>query len=279
MVSVNHAIRKGQNVLYISLAVWVLCFFTAFGYVVYATQIENPIVHPGLLAIILFPLSFVILFIVWGILIVHWKIWSYTYVHNIHKFQRDAENYNLLYSNKKIQNWFEIKTSRQKAKLKKLEERFLDPEPQGELLTHSVLPEQINVGMLWSSLIILSLSALCSLGVGVFFIIMTINIFYTLFGVLMILFGLWLFKTQILSKRIKFILSKEGIIFDKDEFVEWSKITRVEGYLLHINIEYTNQYGTAVTKSYNLKDMNKNFLQLDDYIKYYRHQYKSENEN
>ena len=278
MVSVNNAIRKGLKVLYVSLGIWLTIFFLGFfGTIIYSEVSDSELImHPLLLIVLSFVLSFVMLFVVWGFLITRWKIWAYENVHDIIAFQQRAEEYYLLYRNKKTQNFFEIKTTKQRARLKELEKRFDEPRPKEEVVLSEHLQENLEVRTRLSSIIILSLSALCTLGVGVFILAATPNYLYLLIGIALIFLAGWLFVKQILPKRIKFIIEKEGILFMPDENVNWSQIKEVTGHLKYISIEYTDKYGQSVLKNFDLRDMNKNFLEIEDAINSFRNNYKED---
>lgn len=75
-----------------------------------------------------FLVGLILSFICWGFTVVHWKIWAYTNVRNLHELKKRAINDKLIHPDGSFFNRFEIMSTSQRQTLATLERRFSEPD-------------------------------------------------------------------------------------------------------------------------------------------------------
>ncbi|MBP1838857.1 hypothetical protein [Formosa algae] len=117
-ISVNKAINRGHLIVNIPV------FVSMFGIPALALYLAQNNSIPKWGVVISFIIGFIVAWLVWSFMITKWRIWAFDNVRNVHELKKRAIAEKLIWNDGKIFEKTEIKSPKQKRKLKLLEKKF-----------------------------------------------------------------------------------------------------------------------------------------------------------
>lgn len=264
-VTVDEALNKGRlKLVYLPLVI--IIGFIGAGLLLYKNQfIGEWVLFPSLI------LGVTCGWLAWSYFANKWKIWAYQNVRNIHELQRKAIEEKLVWRGG---SWFEkteFKSTEQKAKLKSLQQNFLEKD---------LYKDDINVPketVIFYSKGILSFLLIISLGMISLGIYSIFEKEY--FGSFLIFFGLYLTYEQIKKLRDnepQIIINDKGIVLKDKKLISWNKIhddrvfTRSSGKSSKTYLAFNNEM-------IEVDDLTIRLNQLENLLHVYRVRFENKN--
>ncbi|MBA0883208.1 hypothetical protein GTZ96_005815 [Flavobacterium sp. BBQ-18] len=266
-ISVEQALRRGR---------WQLKYLpmiATFGCITGSFFISNQTTTGGWVIPIGFISGFSIGWLVWSYFVMEWKIWAYENVRNIHELQRKAVDEKLIWESG---SWFEkteFKNYQQKLKLKQLEEKFLEKD---------IFKDDISVPretiIFYSRITIL---VLLILFLGVSFLGTYLLVEKEYFGLILLIFGLFLSFNQIKKLKDKapqIILNDKGIKLKNENLIPWSKIYN-DRVFSQSNGKSSTNYLAFNDEKIVIDELSIKFNELENLLHVYRVRYENNNPN
>lgn len=266
-ISVEQALRRGR---------WQLKYLpmiATFGCITGSFFISNQTTTGGWVIPIGFISGFSIGWLVWSYFVMKWKIWAYENVRNIHELQRKAVDEKLIWESG---SWFEkteFKNYQQKLKLKQLEEKFLEKD---------IFKDDISVPretiIFYSRITIL---VLLILFLGVSFLGTYLLVEKEYFGLILLIFGLFLSFNQIKKLKDKapqIILNDKGIKLKNENLIPWSKIYN-DRVFSQSNGKSSTNYLAFNDEKIVIDELSIKFNELENLLHVYRVRYENNNPN
>ena len=117
-ISVKKAINRGH------LMVNIPVFICIIGFPAITIYLSRKGIIPGWGIVIGSLIGFAISWFIWSFMITKWRIWAFENVRNVHELKKRAIEQKLLWKDGSVFEKTEIKSHRDKLKLKKLEDKF-----------------------------------------------------------------------------------------------------------------------------------------------------------
>ncbi len=252
-VTIKEAIQKGQ----------MMVNYPAWGIIIVGTVLSASLfmtdIHKGI-PILIFILSFFIFpWLYWSIAIVHWRIWAFSNVKNVHELKRKAIGAKLIWPDESSFNKTEIRTARQNNLLQKLEPKLDPPEISYYTYPSGELPEELKVFNSKRNLIFPYFLYLTFTGLSLF-LIFSENSNHEKKGVGVIILSMIAYsiikRKTIDLKTPQLIINKNGIQTINTNFIIWENIQSINifpenekwsaGHLLEIKMKDNNEFGDLI---------------------------------
>jgi hypothetical protein len=266
-VSVEQALRRGRwQLKYLPMIVTFGCIGGGF-------FLSDQNIFDGWIIPVGFLVGFSMGWLVWSYFVMEWKIWAYENVRNIHELQRKAVDEKLIWANG---SWFEkteFKNYEQKQKLKQLDKKFLEKDIFKDDI--SVPKETI---IYYSRITIL---VLLILFLGVSFLGTYLLIEKEYFGLILLIFGLFLSFNQIKKLKDKapqIILNDKGIKLKNENLIPWSKIYN-DRVFSQSNGKSSTNYVAFNDEKIVIDELSIKFNELENLLHVYRVRYENNNPN
>ncbi len=173
-----------------------------------------------------FLIGFVLAWLVWSITITKWRIWAFEHVRNVHELKKRAIQEKLIWKDGSFFENTEIRSSKDKARLKKLEKKF---EKEDEYKEDYSLPSKteifyskaLNYFELGTSILII--------GVGIYFLLKG-ETNYSILGSVMFVIGLYsaVKESRKTLNKPQITVDNTGITTKNVGFKDWSSIKNEE---------------------------------------------------
>lgn len=173
-----------------------------------------------------FLIGFVLAWLVWSIMITKWKIWAFEHVRNVHELKKRAIQEKLIWKDGSFFENTEIKNSKDKARLKKLEKKF---EKEDEYKEDYSLPSKTEI-FYSKALSYFELgTSILIIGVGIYFLLKGETNYYIL-GSVMFVIGLYsaVKESRKALNKPQITVDDTGITTKNVGFKDWSSIKNEE---------------------------------------------------
>lgn len=272
-VTVEKAIRRGKwIIIYPSFLIFALGIFLTICISVIYDNLK--FATTGIVLGILLP--FVYRFFV----ITPWKIWAFENVRNVHQLRQKAYEEGLTFSQDNV-NFFEFRSTNQKEKLKKLDEKFLQEDVfQDDLLLSKEMIIYFSIFKAVCTIIIWG-----SIGFGSYIYFASIGK-KAIIIVLLVVYIVFLNIRNLVNRNPQIKLSNKGIQLKSEEFFSWGNIRdeklvveRNYGRLFKRRKKYLTFFADDSYQSILIDPLNISFDDLENALQVYRVRYENENSN
>ena len=218
-ISVSKAINRGHLIVNIPV------FISMFGIPSLAFYLSHKNLIPNWGIGISIILGFIVAWLVWSFMITKWRIWAFENVRNVHELKKRAISEKLIWNDGKIFEKTEIRSSKQKRKLKTLEKKF---EKKDGFKEDFSVPKSKNIYYSkTSNLIQMFIMLACSI-LGVYLILDSESY---LIGSLFIIIGTYYafkhFKKSTITEP-QIIINDKGIETINVNFKNWNEVKNEE---------------------------------------------------
>lgn len=266
-ISVDKAINRGH------LIVNVPVFVSIIGCPALALYLSRQNLIPDWGIGIAFLIGFVLAWLIWSFMITKWRIWAFENVRNVHELKKRAIQEKLIWNDGNIFEKTEIRNSKDKSILKKLEKKF---EQEDEYREDYSLPLKMEIKYSKAyNYVELGVSILI-IGVGIYFFTKGETKQYIL-GAIMT--GIGLYSTikefrKALDTKPKIIIDSKGIQTKNVEFKDWSNIESEEviqeGYGKSAKSYLTYFYDEDEFEKIEIDSLNVTHRELENILRTYR---------
>lgn len=270
IVKVNDAISKGIIMInYPSMGIFFITFFTS----VYSFATQDSIFYPLLFLIA----SIILPWVYWSFTIVHWRVWAFSKVRNVHELKRKAISNKLIWPDDSIFNRTEFRTKRQQQVLAKLELKFQQQDTYEYIKDDGTYHEELIIYRSKTAKYLdLSLAIIIILG-GLY--LFTLHKFF--WAIMAIVFGFFwgqkITKTNLKDPQI--IINHMGIRIKNLSVIAWRNFRYIEfekyidnnnqSWRLIIKMEGDQEYVHETI----LSDLNISNTKLEEVVKIYHQRY------
>ncbi len=265
--TVDKAIKRGH------LIVNVPVFTAIIGCPTLALYLSKQNLIPGWIIGIAFLIGFILAWLIWSFMITKWRIWAFENVRNVHELKKRAIQEKLIWNDGNIFEKTEIRNTKDKSKLKKLEKKF---KQEDEYREDYALPPEMEIHYSKTySYIELGVSILI-IAVGIYFFTKG-EIKQYILGAIMT--GIGLYGTikefrKALDRKPKIIIDSKGIQTKNVEFKNWSNIESEEvvqeGYGKSAKSYLTYFYDEDEFEKIEIDSLNVTHRELENIIRTYR---------
>ncbi|MFK7773592.1 MAG: hypothetical protein AB8F94_15690 [Saprospiraceae bacterium] len=276
-VTVKEAIDKGQKMIsYPTYGIMIIGILISI--FLFTTNLS--FLYPILLIILSI---FIFPWIYWSFAIVHWRIWAFSNVRNVHELKRQAIEGKLIWPDDSIFNTTEIRNSRQQRILDQLELKFKLHDTHEPIHDDGSLPNELKI---YNS----KLSKYLHLAGSSLFILFGLYLILTndlVSGLLIFGAGAYFFydnnKTTLVDPQI--IINHKGIRVTNFKFIPWNKISyirlelRGSGKHAKWNLVYKKKRGMEYSQESLLENLECTKDELEDYIKIYQQRNRQKSNN
>jgi hypothetical protein len=221
-ITVDKAIKRGH------LMVNVPVLMTFIGCPALALYLKKQNLIPGWGIGIAFLIGFVLAWLIWSFMITKWRIWAFENVRNVHELKKKAIQEKLIWHDGCIFEKTEIRSRKDKDKLKKLEKKF---EQEDEYKEDYSLPPKMEIHYSKTKIYFELAISILIIGVGIYLFTNGETKRYILLGAIMT--GIGLYGTikelrKAFDRKPKIIIDSKGIQTENVEFKNWSNIENEE---------------------------------------------------
>jgi len=248
-VSVDEAISKGHKM--INYPVLVIMFGT-IGLTLYLGT-QNLIPDWGF--IVGFVLAFVFAWLWWSFMITKWRVWAFENVRNVHELKKRAIQEKLISADSSIFEKTEIRTAKDKERLRLLAHKFEQDDLFQDDLT---IANETTIYYSKGKNLIEMVGMLGCLGVGIYLLTKTDSyIFGSILSIVGVYGGFKEYK-EATNTDPQIIINDKGIKTISTDFYDWNDIENEEvvsegsGKHIHYYLIYNHPFGAE-------------HLQIDDY--------------
>ena len=216
-VSVEQALNKGhKRITYPEIAIGFSV--TAFGAFLYLAELAPFWIFPSS-----FVLALILTHLYWSFVIIHWKLWAFENVRNVHELKARAIKERIMHADNSFLNRTEFSNRSQKEKWENLLLKFSKEDVFVDDLN---IPDETRIYFSKSALFFDALLTLACVAAGLYMIIKLDSLFI---GVFFILLGIYvgikdLRKMFIVAPQI--IISNEGLGTTSAKFYKWEEIEK-----------------------------------------------------
>ena len=266
--SVKEAIDKGQRMVNYPVS-GVMIVGIAFSMFLFTIDIYHAIP-------IIFLLSSILIFpwLYWSFAIVHWRIWAFTKVRNVHELKHQAIEGNLIWPDESIFNKTEIRSARQQRILDQLELKFKLHDIHEPIHDDGSLPLELKIYNSKSAKYLQVAGAFSLILFGLYQLLT--DEFLT--GIFIFGMGTYIFydKNKIPLDDPQIIINDKGIKVANSKFTSWYKISfirlelRGSGKHAKWNLVYKKKRGMEYRQESLLENIACSIGELEGYIKIYQ---------
>ena len=271
-ITVKKAIRRGQ------LMVNIPVFIIMFGSIVLTVILVGTKTFPDYFTFIGLISSFGLGWLWWSFTIVHWRIWAFSNVRNVHELKHKAIQGRLIWPDKSKYNKTEIRTKSQQRKLKDLQVKFNFSDiieiveddgslPSERKIFHSKLEQY--------SSIFISLM-MCGFAIQ---LLLNGNFIYTFILLIGCYFLVQDALPKLKSKSPVLTLNNQGIDTSKTRFIPWENVVSTQNNMegsgkrteWFLEIEYYPKNGKYKTsRLISINGLNASPSKIEDMIRIYQ---------
>ena len=218
IISVDDALKKGQKMVNYPALVILFVILGLFFYLVFRK------IMPLWAFPIVCVLTFGIILLYWNFIIIKWRLWAFENVRNVHELREKAIEDYIIWTDDSIFRKIEIRTAKEKEKWALLERKF---ERKDIFIDDPTIPKETAI-LRRKFDFKKALIVLCFLGLGVFLLVIIINIYTLIISPLLFITGFYfvydMYKDMTAPNEPHILLNEKGIKIISKGFFEWNII-------------------------------------------------------